>query len=325
MSTPIPSGLSAQLMTGEELTFGTGVTPDRGFEFRQESLEHQVQRIESSALRAGVRVQRSDRWAPGRQGVTGDITMELGTKGFGRWWKHALGGVATTQPDAVNSPTVYKHTFTPGNLPAGQTIQVGRPDNAGTVQPFTYRGCRIAQWTLENAVDQLVVMSMSILGRDCVTNVALAEVTYAAGNDVMSFIQGSLTVGGSALKIRNFTLQGVNALADERYNLGSALRDRPEEIGMRGISGNFETEFAGLTEYGRYVDGTEADVELLFQGDIIEDALRFQTKVSAHVRYDGGSPKVDGPQQLMQSLPWKVIDDGTLSIKVEYQTTDTTP
>jgi hypothetical protein len=321
----IPSGLSAQLMTAEEVTYGTPVTTDRAYEFRQESLKLEVQRIESSALRAGTRMQRSDRWTPGRRSVSGDVTMELGTKGFGRWWKHALGGVATTQPDAANSPTVYKHTFTPGDLPIGQTIQVGRPDVGATVRPFTYHGCKIASWTLECSVNELAVFQAAILGEDCDTATALATASYPAGLQVMPFIQGALTVGGSSMDVKQFSMQGTNMLADERFFLGSALRKQPLEVGMRNVGGTFEPEFTNLTAYAAFVAGTEAELVLLFQGDIIEDALRYETKVTANVRYDDGTPNVGGPQILANPIPYKVIDNGTTSVKIEYQTTDATP
>lgn len=321
----IPSGLSAQLMTSEEATYGTVVTPDRAFEFRQESLKLEVQRIESSALRAGTRMLRSDRWTPGRRSVAGDITMELGTMGFGRWWKHALGGVATSQPAAVPSPTVYKHTFTPGDLPVGQTIQVGRPDIGATVRPFTYHGCKIASWTLECSVNELAVFQAAILGEDADTATALAVASYPTGLEVMPFIQGALTVGGSTMDVKQFSMQGTNMLADERYFLGSALRKQPLEVGMRTVGGTMEPEFVDLAAYAAFVAGDEAELVLLFQGGIIEDALHFETKVTANVRYDDGTPNVGGPQILANPIPYKVVDNGTLSVKVEYQTTDVTP
>ena len=47
--------------------------------------------------------------------------------------------------------------------------------------------------------------------------------------------------------------------------------------------------------------------------------------LTARVRYDGETPTVAGRGIMRQPLPFKVLDDGTKSIKVEYQTTDATP
>jgi hypothetical protein len=325
MTGPIPSGLSAQLMTAEETTYGTGVTPDRAYEFRQESLKESIERIESTALRAGTRLQRSDRWKIGKRSVAGDVTMELANQGFGRWWKHALGKVVTTQPASVPSPTVYLHTFTPGDLPESLTIQVGRPDVGAVVRPFTYTGCTLPAWTLECTVGEFATFGATILGRTGTTATALATAAYPVGLDVVPFVSGTLTVDGEPVDVKSFTMQGVNALTEERYFLGSPFRKRPLEAGMRLITGTFEPEFEGLDAYAAFIAGAEAELELYFVGSIIEDALPYFTRVTANIRYDDGTPTVGGPQVLLNPIPYKVIDNGTLSLQVEYQTSDATP
>lgn len=321
----IASGMSAQLMTAEELTYGTPVTTDRGFEFRSESLKLDIERIESQGIRAGQRVLRSGQWYPGKKSVSGDVVMELGNKGFGRWWKHALGGVATTQPDAVASPTVYLHTFTPGDLPVAQTIQVGRPDVTGTVRPFTYHGCRVGSWKLESSVSELAVLTMSMIGEDEDTAAALAAVNYAAGLRGMTFVNGTLTVAGSGQDVMSVSVEGKNGIAEDRYFHGSQLRKKPEEQALREFTGTLGTEFESLTAYNRFVNGTEAELVLTYTGGIIEDALTYQTVITANVRFDGETPAIGGREIVKQNLPWKVVDDGTTSIQVEYQTTDATP
>lgn len=321
----IGSGMSAQLMTSEEVTYGTPVTTDRGFEFRSESLKLDIERIESQGIRAGQRVLRSSQWYPGKKSIGGDVVKELGNKGDGRWWKHALGGVATTQPDDENSPTVYLHTFTPGDLPVAQTIQVGRPDVTGTVRAFTYHGCRVGSWKLEASVSELAVLTMSMIGEDEDTATALAEATYPTGLRGMSFVNGTLEVASSAMDVQSVTVEGANGLAEDRYFLGSQLRKSPLEQALRAFTGTVQPEFESLVAYQRFVTGTEAELVLTFAGDVIEDALRFETVVTAHVRFDGETPAIGGREIVKQNLPWKVVDDGTTSIKVEYQTTDATP
>src|SRR5882757_7032538 len=162
----IPSGLAAQFMLAEESTYGTAVTPNRTYEFRDESLKLDAARIESSALRSGARVQRSDRWVAGKKSVGGDATFELANKSMGLLFKHALGGVATTQPDNIGNPTVYDHTFTPGDFPTSLTAQVGRPDVSGTVRAFTYSGCRVTDWELACAVNEIATLKTTYLGQN---------------------------------------------------------------------------------------------------------------------------------------------------------------
>lgn len=325
----IPSGLDAQLMTGEETTHGTAVTVDRGYEIRAEALSLESQRIESTGIRPGKRVLRTGRWFQGQRSVGGEITMELGTNSFGRWFKHAFGAVSTSQPDAVGAPTVYKHTFTPGALPPGLTVQVGRPDTAGVVHPFTYSGCKVSSWTLSSAIGEIVTFAPTIMGRDETTATALAVASYPANLSLLTFVEGSLTVGGSAHEFRSINLQGTNGLADDRYVHGSRLRNEPLEIGVEGsqarvYTGTIEGEFTNLTGYNRFVNGAEAEMVLLFQGATISGAFKSEVKITVNVRFDGTTPNVPDGNIVMQTLPIKAIDNGTTSIKLEYQTTDAT-
>lgn len=321
----IPSGMSAQLMTSEEVTYGTPVTPDRGFEFRDESLKFTVERIESTAIRSGARVLRSDRWAAGKKSVGGDITMDLINKSQGRWFKHAFGGLSTSQPDAVGAPTVYLHTFTPGDIPVGQTIQVGRTDTSGTTRPFTYHGCKVASWEIACAVGDIASFKVSIVGEDEDNATSLAAISYPASLTPLTFVNGTLTVGGSPQDVKSVTVQGSNALAEDRYFLGSQLRKQPLEAGLREYSGTCEAEFESLTAYNRYINGTEAALVLLYQGATISGAFKYEVKITANVRFDGETPVVGGMDIVPISLPYKVVDNSTTSIKLEYQTTDTTP
>lgn len=321
----IPSGLSAQIGFVDESTYGTPVTVTRFYEFLNESLKMEIERIESSALRSGSRMLRSDRWSVGKKTVGGDVTFELANKSFGFLFKHCLGGVATAQPDAGGAPTVYKHTFTPGDYPVSMTGQVGRTDTGGTTRPFTYHGLRVTGWELGCSVGEIATLKLTLLGEDEDTGTALATVSYPASLSLLTFVQGTLTIGGSAADVKSASIGGNNALDGDRYFLGSQLRKQPLENGMRDCTGTFEAEFESLTHYNRFVAGTEAEIVLLFQGATISGLFKYECKVTANVRFDGETPVVGGTEVVPQTLPYKVVDNGTTSIKVEYQTTDSTP
>lgn len=319
----IPSGLSAQLGISEETTYGTPNNPvTRFFEFTEESIKLEIERIESAALRSGTRVQRSDRWSSGQRSVEGDIEMELGNKSFGLWLKHALGGVASVEAPA----TVWKHTFTPGDLPVGLTVQVGRTDVTGVTRAFTYHGCRISEWELSASVGEIAKLKMTVLGEDEDTGTALATASYPADLSLMTFIHGSLTLAGSAYPVSEFSLSGNNALAADRYFLGSALRKSPIDAGMRECTGEITSEFNDLTAYSRFVTGTEAALVLLFQGSIITGASNYETKVTANVRFDGETPSVSGAEIIEQPLAFKCVGNTPgAALTIDYQTTDTAP
>lgn len=324
----IPGGLSAQWGCAEEVTYGTPVVVDRFYEFRSESLKQDIPRIESQALRSGNRTLRSDRWGAGAKTVGGDTVFEVTNKSMGRLLKHAFGDIATTQPSVGPDPTVYVHTATPGDLLGDAlTVQVGRTDTGGTTRPFTYHGCKIASWSLSATVGEIGLFTPTFVGEDEDTATGLAVASYPASLSLLTFVNATLSLAGSAASVREATVTGDNGLQSGRHRLGSQLGLEPLE-GMRSYGGTIDAEFVDLAQYNRFVNGTEAALVLLFEGATISNAYKYQLKVTCNVRFDGETPTVSGAEEIRQSLPFKCVASGATAdtaIKVEYQTTDATP
>lgn len=322
----ISSGLAAQIGFAEETTFGTFTTPTRFLEFNSESMEYAIERIESQGLRANNTVQRSDRWKPNTKGVSGDISLEVTSKGFGMLFENMLGTAGT--PNNV-SGSVYQHDFTLGDLQGKHlTIQVGKPDVGGTVRAFSYLGCKIAQWEMSCEVDGILMLNLTIDGQDETRTESLATASYPSSDELLVFTGGVVTIGGTTTHLRNISLSGDNGLATDRYFIrSSSLKKEPLQSSFTELTGSMEMEFEDLTAYERFVNGTEAEVVATFSGTEIETSYNYQVTVTLPaVRFDGGSPQVGGPEILTQPLSFKVLDDLTNEpITVQYQTTDTTP
>ncbi len=320
------SGISAQLMMGEESTFGTAVTPNRTFEFNTEDIELNVDRLESAGLRSGKRVQRSDRWAPGKINVAGPLTTELTNKNMGLLFKHIFGGVATSGP---NGDGAYTHTFTPADLTGkGLTVQVGRPDVGGTVQPFTYNGMKIKSGELGCKVNEIGLLKLDFDGLNETTATALAVAAYPASLSLMTFVQGTLTIAGSSVNVREASVKFDNGLKLDRFFMGSQVGSEPLEAALRAYTGSLDADFNGLTAYNRFVNGTEAALVLTFTGALIAGASNFKIQVTMNVRFDGKTPTVGGPDLVKQGLPFKCLDTGSgpsTAISLAYITTDVTP
>ena len=132
----LKSGLAAQVGLKTESTWGTAVTVDRFTPLISESMTEKIERLESSGIAPGARVLRSGQWATGNVEVAGDLGFELYQQGMGLWFRHMFGAVSTSGAGP------YTHTFTPGDMSDDHfTLQIGKPDVGGTVQPFTYAGC----------------------------------------------------------------------------------------------------------------------------------------------------------------------------------------
>src|SRR5215469_10477017 len=128
------SGLSGQVGTVAESTYGTPVTVTHFYEFLSESLVFTPTWLDGLGLKSGQAFKRASRTVQSEFTVAGDIVMEhtIGSAAnavadsMGHWWKYALGSTLTT-PTLVLG-TAYKQVHTNGSK-AGQflTIQVGRP------------------------------------------------------------------------------------------------------------------------------------------------------------------------------------------------------
>lgn len=321
-----PSGLSAQLGVVDEVTYGTKVTVTRFYEFLNETVKQDIARIESKGLRAGTRTLRSSQWVAGAKKPAGDVQFEVGNKGFGLLLKHMFGAVTSSQPSAGPDPTVWDHTFTPGDLTGkSMTAQIGRPDQAATVRPFTYSGVKVGKWELGAKINEIPSLKLSLLAQDEDTATALASASYPSGYALFVFTQGTLSLGGSLVDVKEITLSGDNKLSEDRLKLGSALRKEPLETDFRDYTATISEYYGSLTDYARFTGGTEAQLILDFVGAVISNAFTFELKVTANVRFDGDTPNVSGPVELMQPLKVKAIDAGSGAISVLYRTTDTTP
>lgn len=305
----IPSGLAAQLGIATETTYGTAVTVTRFYEFNSESIKQDIERIESQGLRAGTRVQRSDRWVAGATTIGGGLELELHAKSMAIWFQHMLDGAVTT---ANPESTAQTHTLTPADLATGGlTLQVGRPDINGTVRPYTYTGVRIVDWELSAALNEIGKLSFTLVAQAETDGISLASASYPASDRLLTFTGASLTIAAAAVNVKSFSLKGTNGLSTDRRALGSAAILEPSETEMREYGGTIDAYFENTTAYDRFVNGTEAALVLTFLGDTISTSNNYGVVVTMNVRFDGETPEVSGPDELSQSLTFKCVDDAT--------------
>ncbi len=317
----IRTGLNAQLGVALETTFGTYVAPARWFEFTAESITREQERMESKGIRAGTRVLRSDRWVLGKKTIGGDMGFEVVTSGLGVFLEHAMGDVVTVNDLA----TAFTHTFTPGDLPVGFTAQVGIPDTtaAGTVHPFSWTGCQIEAFKIRGAVDEIGEFGITIVAQEETTAQTLGAPTYPT-NEPLGFVEASLEIAASPVDVRAVEFNGANNLVTGRHKLGTPLAEEAlEGSDLREYTGTIDAHFETLAAYNRFVNGTEAALDFKFEGAVIETGHPFTLQVLANVRFDGETPQVSGMDEVVQNLPYKVVDESALSIV--YKTTDATP
>jgi hypothetical protein len=311
--------------------YGTYVVPTVFVEDVDENVDLQIQNIDGKGRRSGDRVMRVDRRIRNRKGATGDFDCEVRTKGFGKIFKHMFGAAPVIATPA-GATVARTHTFTIGN-PKGLscTLQMGRVDLSGVVQPFSYKGVKFAQWTLSMGVDGLLLLKVTVDAQDEDIAQTLAAASYASASELLGFVGGQITIGGGNIDITNFTLTGVVGYKTDRYFIrSSTLKKEPLPVTLYKLSGQIDAEFNGLALYQLYNQGTFFSLSANFQGQTTIDAGPPVYKGGVLITLpncsaSGTTPDITPDQVTPISIPFDVLNDGiSAPIQLVYTTLDTT-
>jgi hypothetical protein len=284
--------LTSQAGLKTESVWGTSVTVDKFLPMLSEGVKNDIERMKVQAALGGRLVQA--KWQAGKQTIGGPLTMYLPNLTMATILRHMFGTIATTGA----GPT-YTHTASPGSLvDQSFTLQVGRTDDAGTVQPFTYAGGKMGGWELSCTAGELAQLRLDTTFKSETTGTGLATASYASGWQPFTFIQGSVTIAGTpSTKIRSLTL-ACAANQEGGFHIGSAQIAQQYQNGQRVFSGRLVADFSGLTEYNRYVNATEFALVLAFSNGT--DSLT----ITMNVAYDGETPNVSGLELVPLNLPY---------------------
>lgn len=342
------SGLSAQVGTVAEVTYGTPVTVTHFYEFLSETLQFVPAFLDGAGLKSGQAYKRASRTVQSQFNVTGDLVMEH-TSGeaatavadsMGFWWKYALGSSVTSTTLVLG--TAYKQNHTPGSK-AGQflTVQVGRPQiNSVTVQPFTYTGVKISGWEFTCSDNQIAQLKLTFDGQTELTSTSLAAASYPTPNGLFSFKDATvMTLGGTAStsagettvsagstlgsRVSGITITGTTPMKADRYGLGNAgLKGEPIENAIPTITGTLSTEFYSRTElYDVFKANTTQPLQIDFTkfdpsgndaNGVAAGPNPYRLSfILPSVRFKTSAVNVSGPDVIPQSVGFEAYDDGS--------------
>lgn len=257
----VASGLAAQLGWKAESTYGTAVVVDRFLPFRSESMTEEFARSVADDIIAGAQTVKQEQQRLGNETYSGSVSMYLFTRNVAELFYMALGGKATSGAGP------YTHAITPGDLGvAGKslTVQIGRPDNSGTVRAFTYEGVKVAGLNLAVTQGEYATLDLDLVAEDLATGTALASASYPASNTRYHSNDLAITVGGSAVCARSFELSIANSFDDSRRCIGSPNIKEPTRNDLIAVTGSMELEWTDLTMYNRHVGMTFAELVATF-------------------------------------------------------------
>lgn len=326
----------------KEQSYGVAQAVSKFYEFTAEDFTWVPTFVQGTGQRYGQRVAASDRRVLVREESNGSVTVEAVTKGLGALFEAALGSGVST----LVSGTTYQQLFTPTTtdyMPS-YTIQKGvAPVGGGAVAPQTYAGCVCSGFTINAANAAIPTIQFPFLGRTLDTSAAYAAPSYPANNELLSFINGSISIGGqvtpptttalatggtSAGNVRDITLTWDNMLDTNGFNYNTnGQRSRKPALGMRSGTGTITAEYDSNLLRDAYLKQTDLALILTFASNVPTASGAFPTiqVTIPNIRLDGDVPLAAGGEVITQSVPFTVLD-GRVSahpIYVAIVTTDT--
>lgn len=358
---PVGSGLAAQLVVKDEVTYGVAPSLTSGidsFEFNTETLELKKTAVQGEGLAAGHVYHRTKRRVITEYAVTGDVVMDLPTRNLGFWLRYMVGDFTET-PTQIGVSGIYKAVYQPKSALLGHsfTLQKGVPtvDNA-TVEPFTYVGCKLSSWALSVATGAIATLTLNMDGRNELAGTGngdplnasvpplatWAGPTTGLGMGVWHFKEATIFSGGTPTlntgvvsltgatalgNVQSLTLQQAFALDASRIFIGgSGFKSEQVENGYRAITGQLDMEWlSSEAMYEAYSADTTTSLQLTFTGPAVSTSNYLLDIIVPNIKLEGESPKVGGPGVVKMQHNYTGLDDETTTpLQITYQSEDVT-
>lgn len=342
MTTGIASGLGATWGFAQEGTVGTFQAPANWLPVSSDKVIGDKKTVQGQALHGGLFELGAHRRLTMLE-AKGPVEMEVMVNQMGLLFKNMLGH-CISGPTEIGSSGAYTSIFVPADLTGlSLSLQSGRPMTGGTIQPFSYNGCKITDWEFSIASAEILKLALTFDGMAEATATSYTAPSYTAA-PVFAGVDGGLLTGGTVTTtsgvasisggtapigtVKSVSLKGTNAMDTTRQTLGSTTKREQLANAFRKVGGTMVVEFANLTDmYNAY----EADSPMTMQLNFTSPAMAGTAENAAlnilcpAIYLNGTPPEVDGPGVISVSVPFDVLDDGTDPvIQITTVSSDTT-
>ena len=363
VNTTIGAGIASQLVALNEVTYGVAptLTSPRTYEFKTEGLKLKKNTVQGQGLHGASGTlplyDRALRRVLTTYDAAGQIMMDLPGNQLGFWLQHMIGsyGQTAATPAQISTSGVYTQVHQPGSLQGHSfCVQKGVPATDGTVEPFTYVGCKVESWKISVDVNQIAQLELMLDARNELGGAgnsdplngsvpALATPSYTSGMQLFHFREGTVYTGGTptltsgvvslvgetaAAQVKKCEITHAVALDKTRIFLGNnGFKSEQLENGFRKIGGSFEIEFqSSEAMYNTFAADTTTSLELKFVGPIIGTSgtnTMLMDIIIPNIKLDGDAPTVGGPGVVSVASPFTGLDDqATTQIQFTLQATD---
>lgn len=299
----MPYGSLAHVGLGKEASWGTAAAINDYIRFASEGLNEEIEQVISENLN-GVFDEGAS--FEGMHNVSGDISFDVYPNVVGHMLRSAFGAPVTTQPDAVNNPTVYQHVFTPvqsnfSNVCAlpSYTYEVHRD----LEQAFQYAGAVVNDLTFSFGTDTKIMQGTAAI---IAKKLALIAKTTPSFESTKPFLwnQATIALGGTQNSDIQTLQFGVNNSLEGRATLNNTREiSRILRNGKRTFPISFTHDLKDLAEFNRFRSQAEVAAQIELVGEAISGA--FTNKLTIDIpklRYSAYPINVGGAEAFTASV-----------------------
>jgi hypothetical protein len=261
------------------------------------------------------------------QAGAGDTTLEMYDQGMLPFLNLLTGDTLT--PTKIGTSTAYKTDVAVGlDPPIGKstTVQIGRPDVGGTVNPFSYLGGKIISLKISIDANGICTFVPTWDFQDEDTSKTLAAATYDADALPFTFQQMAALVGGESLgNVLSAEITISIPQKVDRYHLGNkGLKAEPLPNGLLAVTGSATMEFGSMADHDRYLSEEVIELGLNAEGAEIDAENNMEANFTlTAAKQVTSAPTVTGPDVVQTSLSFEGLDDGTQApFKAQIISTD---
>jgi hypothetical protein len=159
------------------------------------------------------------------------------------------------------------------------------------------------------------------------TSTGEATPAYPSSADPFPYTGSVISIDGTATtNFTSFSLDGdLGMKTDRRFLAGSATKSQPKRASVPSYTGTISAEFANLTDYNRFINGTTFSINAAWNGAAIESPWNYEFVVSIPVaKFTGSTPVASLDDLTVIDLPFTVLDGGSgAAMSFHYTSTDT--
>lgn len=327
----VRSGIAGQVGVALESTYGTGVTPTQ-FLYVSKFDAKKVKNVEQGQALAGAGrlMELESQRVLTTKAATVGVEFDIQNKSMGRLFQALMGTSVTPVQQASTTAYLQTHTLA-DNFGKSLTMQGGIPDRSGTVNPYTFLGCKVKGADLSFEVGKIATAKFDLDARDVTEATGLATASFATAQRPFVGTDGSIKVGtfASEASVSGVTKASVKIdrpmQEDAFYFGGSGLKAEPVQNGPVKITGSITADFVDKTVFAdRFVSDAGFSLVIELVGPVIESTYYHTFRITLPACHlDGDTPVLDGPEVVNGDFPFTCLFDGTNLPKIEIISTDT--